>query len=145
MDVVTTHPANYPTNFPGPSLEEIQAKQVAQWNAKPLGPNSPTQGAHNFGIIGGGGIGGGQCNGPISEPALPLRKCAHELLVYLYDLRTEQEVLYGGAFAPVPKGQCGSEGLNEPDESLETTLRRACRLAASLVGEARTINAKLLG
>ncbi len=84
----------------------------------------------------------GQCPQP-KEPSL--LTCAQELFGYLHDLASAQREARARIFMPEPCDRPDTGECRPNPESLEAILRQSCQLAANLVGEARTINAKLLG
>ncbi len=88
--------------------------------------------------------GGGANPPPAKLPCEPsLLSCARELFSYLCELQAVQGEARHGLLSPEPAEISGNS--ESADDSLEATLGRSCRMAACLVGEARTMNAKLLG
>ncbi len=76
------------------------------------------------------------------EPSL--LTCAQELRGYLYELGKIHADTRSQLFQPEPSEIRGN-GSEETGDTLEGVLRHSCRLAACLVGEARSINARLIG
>ncbi len=73
-----------------------------------------------------------------------LLTCSQELRAYLFELASLHQAIRQSVFQAVPVG-AGEGKSTETRDTLEGVLRESCQLAASLVGEARTINAKLFG
>lgn len=74
-----------------------------------------------------------------TEP--PMKAKAAELLRLLFELGEVQDDTQAKLFGPFPKE--GPSGKDAGDPGLEELLAHATALAASLVGQAKTINARI--